>query len=40
MREAFADVPPQEIAREVERSVAAARERQRQRTTKAAASSA
>jgi hypothetical protein len=40
MRKAFADVPPEEIAREAERSVAAARERQRQRTAKKAAGSA
>ena len=40
MREAFADVPPEEIEREAERSVAAARERQRQRTSETAARSA
>jgi len=40
MREAFADVPPEEIEREAERSVAAARERRRQRTAEAAARSA
>ena len=40
MREAFKDVPPEEIAREAERSVAAARERRRHRATEAAAHSA
>jgi prevent-host-death family protein len=40
MREAFADVPPEEIEREAERSVAAARERRRQRTAEDAARSA
>jgi hypothetical protein len=40
MRETFADVPPEEITREAERSVVAARERQRQRTAKEAAGSA
>jgi prevent-host-death family protein len=40
MREAFADVPPEEIEREADRSVAAARERRRQRTSEATARSA
>ena len=40
MREAFADVPAEEIEREAERSVAAARERRRQRTAEATARSA
>ena len=40
MREAFADVPPEEIEREAERSVAAARERRRQRSSGAIARSA
>jgi prevent-host-death family protein len=35
MREAFADVPPEEIEQEAERSVAEARERLRQRTSAA-----
>lgn len=40
MREAFQDVPAEEIAREAERSVAAARERRRQRAAELAARSA
>ncbi len=40
MREAFSDVPPEEIAREAERSVAAARERRRKRMSEATARSA
>jgi prevent-host-death family protein len=40
MREAFQDVLPEEIAREAERSVAAARERRRQRATVPTARSA
>ena len=40
MREAFQDVSPEEIAREAERSVAAARQRRRQRTPEAVARSA
>jgi prevent-host-death family protein len=40
MREAFKDVPPEEIEREADRSVAAARERLRQRTPEAAARTA
>jgi hypothetical protein len=40
MRKTFADVPPEEMAREAERSVAAAPERQRQRAAKEAAGSA
>jgi prevent-host-death family protein len=40
MREAFADVSSEEIEQEATRSVAAARERRRQRVTKATARSA
>lgn len=40
MREAFQDVPPEEIAREAERSVTAARERRRQEMTAPSARSA
>ena len=40
MREAFKDVSPEEIEREAERSVAAARERRRQRAAAPAARSA
>ncbi len=40
MREAFADVPPEEIEREAERTVAEARERIRQRNAEPAARSA
>jgi prevent-host-death family protein len=40
MRAAFADVPPEEIEREAERTVAEARERIRQRTSEPAARSA
>ncbi len=40
MREFFKDVPAEEIGREAERSVTAARERRRQRTPGAAARSA
>ena len=40
MREAFKDIPPEEIEREAERSVAAARERRRQRATEPSARSA
>ena len=40
MREAFKDVPPEEIEREADRSVAAARERRRQGTSEATARSA
>jgi hypothetical protein len=40
MRKTFADVPPEEMAREAERSVAAPRERRRQRTAKEATGSA
>jgi prevent-host-death family protein len=40
MREAFKDVPPEEIEREADRSVAAARQRLRERIREAAARSA
>ncbi|MBA2597007.1 MAG: type II toxin-antitoxin system Phd/YefM family antitoxin [Chloroflexia bacterium] len=40
MREAFKDVPPEEIEREADRSVTEARERLRQRTPEAVARSA
>lgn len=40
LREAFKDVPPEEIEREAERSVAAARERLRQHVTEPEARSA
>lgn len=40
MREAFKDVPAEEIEREAERSVAAARERRRQRAAQPTARSA
>jgi len=40
MREAFKDVPPEEIAREADRSVAEARERRRRDKAQAATRSA